>query len=185
MIYPVVVYGSPILRKKSVEIDKDYPDLDKLIEDMYDTMYKADGIGLAAPQVGKNIRIFVVDATEMEEESEPDLKDFKKVFINPEIIETSGVEWPFNEGCLSLPNIREDVVRDEKVLLKYYDENFEHREEEYSGIKARIILHEYDHLEGILFIDHISLLRKRLLKGKLNSIIKGTMPDIKYKIKLP
>lgn len=172
MIYPVVVYGNPSLRKRSVEIDADYPDLNKFLEDMFETMYSSDGVGLAAPQIGKNIRLFVIDATPMAEDDES-LADFKHVFINPEITERSGAPWTFTEGCLSLPDIREDVNRPEEIVMTYLDENFQEHTETFNGIKARIIQHEYDHLEGKLFIDHISPLRKRLIKGKLSAIEKG------------
>lgn len=183
MIYPIVVYGSPLLRKKAVEIEKDYPDLTQFIDDMFETMYYSEGIGLAAPQVGKSIRLFVVDATELDEDTEEDLKDFKKVFINPVIISETGDEWLFSEGCLSIPNIREDISRNADVVIEYYDENWEFHREEYTGTKARIIQHEYDHLEGVLFVDKISMLRRRLLKGKLNDIAKGKAKDVKYKMR--
>lgn len=182
MIYPIVVYGSPVLRKVASEIDKDYPNLTKLIEDMFETMYASDGIGLAAPQIGKSIRLMVIDATSLAEE-EPKLANFKKVFINPEIIKEEGAEWAFSEGCLSLPKIREDVVRKPNVHIQYYDENFEFHDEKWDGIAARIIQHEYDHLEGVLFVDHLSPLKKKLLKGKLNAISKGKV-DANYKVKV-
>lgn len=172
MIYPIVAFGNPLLRKKSEDITKDYEGLQQLIEDMFETMNASDGVGLAAPQIGKNIRLFIIDASPMEED-DPSLADFKKVFINPRIIEETGQEWDFTEGCLSLPTIREDVSRQSTVLIEYYDENFELKEETYDGIKARIIQHEYDHLEGILFVDHLPPLKKRLLKGKLSNIEKG------------
>lgn len=182
MIYPIVVYGSPILRKKAEEIDKKYPDLQKLIEDMYETMHVSDGVGLAAPQIGKSIRLFVVDADPMKED-DPELAGFKKVFINPQITDETGNEWPFNEGCLSLPKLREEVIRKEKISIKYYDESFVFKDEVYDGIKARIIQHEYDHLDGILFIDRVKPLKKKLLKGKLNDIAKGKV-DAGYRIKV-
>lgn len=172
MIYPIVVYGNPSLRRPSKDIDKDYADLPKLIEDMFETMYASDGIGLAAPQIGKNIRVFIIDASAMAED-DPSLKDFKRIFINAEITDRSGEPWSFSEGCLSLPDIREDVKRPETVVMKYLDENFEEKEETFDGIKARIIQHEYDHLDGKLFIDYVAPLRKRLIKGKLNAIEKG------------
>lgn len=179
MILPITVYGNPVLRKVAEEIDENYKDLDKLISNMFETMYKAEGVGLAAPQINKSIRLMVIDATPFEED-EPDLKDFKKVFINPEILEFKGEKEAFNEGCLSLPGIREDVVRPTKIRINYLDENFVEHEEEWEGIKARIVQHEYDHLEGTLFIDHISPIKKRLLNGKLNAIAKGkTVPDYK------
>ena len=182
MVYPIVVYGSPILRKRAVEIETDHPELKQLVEDMFETMYKADGMGLAAPQIGKSIRIFVIDATALEED-DPSLKDFKKAFINPKILEEDGEMWTFNEGCLSLPTIREDVERKSKVHIQYYDENFEFHDEWYDGVKARIIEHEYDHLDGILFPDRLPPLRRKLLKGKLNAITRGKV-DVAYKIKV-
>jgi peptide deformylase len=182
MIYPVTVYGDPLLRKKAKKIENT-AETKEVIQNMWETMYHSDGVGLAAPQVGKSIRLFIVDATSGADE-EPELKDFKKVFINPEIIEISGEEWVMNEGCLSLPEIREDVTRPDKVRIKYFDENFEEREEEFTGYAGRIIQHEYDHLEGILFIDYLSPLRKRLLKSKLTAIAKGKVKP-HYRIKVP
>lgn len=179
MILPITVYGNPILRKVTKEIDPDYKDLNKLIENMFETMYKAEGVGLAAPQVNKAIRMLVIDATPFGED-EPDLKDFKKVIINPEIVEFMGDEEAFNEGCLSLPGIREDVNRPTKIRIIYQDENFNEFEEVWDGVKARIVQHEYDHLEGKLFVDRISPIRKRLISGKLTAIAKGkTIPDYK------
>ncbi len=172
MILPVYVYGHPVLRKVSVDIDKDYEGLEKLLKDMWHTMYETDGVGLAAPQIGKNIRLFVIDANPFSE-LDPNAENFKKVFINAEILERSGEKWAMTEGCLSVPNIHEDVFREEKILIRYLDENWEEHEEEYDGHVARVIQHEYDHLEGKLFIDHISALKKRLLKGKLAGISKG------------
>ncbi len=183
MIYPVTVYGDSLLRKKAKLINKDYEGLQEVIENMWETMYYSDGVGLAAPQVGLSIRIFIVDASSGADE-EPELKDFKKVFINPEIIETSGEEWIMNEGCLSLPEIREDVLRPDNVRIKYFDENFVEHEEEFKGFAGRVIQHEYDHLDGILFIDYLSPLKKRLLKGKLNSIARGKVQP-HYRIKVP
>lgn len=193
MILPIVAYGDPILREEAEDIDKDYPNLKELIDNMYETMYAANGIGLAAPQIGKSIRLFIVDASsfaEPEEEGgevDPELlylKDFKKVFINAEIIDEDGDEWPFAEGCLSIPGFREDVYRNETVRIRYMDEKFVEHEEEFDGYAARIIQHEYDHIDGILFTDHISPLRRRLLKRKLNDISKGIV-DIKYKMRFP
>ena len=183
MKYPVTVYGDPILRKRAKEIKKDHKDLDKIIENMWETMYYSDGVGLAAPQIGKSIRLFIIDASSGADE-EPELEGFKKVFINPEIIETFGDEWVMNEGCLSLPEIREDVTREDGVVIKYFDENFEEHTEEYKGFAGRVIQHEYDHLEGKLFIDYLSPLRKRLLKGKLLNISKGKVQP-HYRIKVP
>lgn len=183
MKYPVTVYGDPTLRKRAEEISPEMEGLSEIIENMWETMYYSDGVGLAAPQVGKSIRLFVIDASSYEEE-EPYLKDFKKVFINPEIIEITGEEWVMNEGCLSLPEIREDVSRPETVHIKYFDENFTEHDETYNGFASRVIQHEYDHLEGKLFIDYLSPLRKRLLKSKLTNIALGKVQP-HYKIKVP
>jgi len=191
MILPIVAYGDPVLKKEGVEIDKDYPGLDKLIENMFETMYEASGVGLAAPQVGKSIRLFIVDGSpfveDEDEEEDPravGMEDFKKVFINPIIEEETGEEWGFNEGCLSIPKIREEVFRKEKILITYYNENWELKEETYEGYAARIIQHEYDHIEGILFTDHLSPLKKRLLTKKLQNISKGIV-STDYKMKFP
>jgi len=183
MVYPVFIYGSPVLRKKTLEINKDYPGLKGFIEDLFETMYVSDGLGLAAPQIGKSLRVFVLDGAPLAED-DPSLNDFKKVLINPEIIEKDGEEIAFNEGCLSIPNIREDVLRPAKIRITYYDEDFKFHDEYYEGLKARIIQHEYDHLEGILFVDLIAPIRKKLLKGKLSAISKGKF-EAKYKVKLP
>ncbi len=192
MILPVIAYGDPILKKVGEEIDEDYKDLNQLINDMFETMYEASGVGLAAPQIGKSIRLFIVDASpfaEVEEGEEPDpmaegLEGFKKVFINPIIEEESGEEWAFAEGCLSIPKIREDVYRKPKIKISYFDENWEFKEEEYDGYAARIIQHEYDHVEGILFTDHLSPLKKRMLKKKLINISRGDI-DVHYRMKFP
>jgi peptide deformylase len=188
MILPIVAYGDPILKKVAEEISEDYPGLDKLIADMFETMYNANGVGLAAPQIGKSIRLFIVDAAPFAEDDEDGenahLKNFKKIFINPIIESEKGKEWGFHEGCLSIPGIREEVFRKEKVKISYQDENFKMHEETYDGYAARIIQHEYDHLEGILFTDKIAPLRKRLLKRKLEEITKG-VADIKYKMRFP
>lgn len=183
MIYPVTVYGDQILRKKAVPINKDHEGLTEIIENLWETMYHSDGVGLAAPQVGLSIRLFVIDASSGADD-EPELKGFKKVFINPEIISAGGEEWMMNEGCLSLPEIREDVKRPDEVRIKYLDENFEPHEEVYKGYAGRIIQHEYDHLEGKLFIDYLSPLRKRLLKSKLTHIATGKVQP-HYRIKVP
>jgi peptide deformylase len=172
------------LRKVAGEIDQEYEGLDQLINDMFETMKASEGVGLAAPQIGKSIRLFVVNAEDMEIDDEPDIKSFKKVFINPYIIEEWGDKWEFNEGCLSIPLIREDVIRHSKVKIEYYDENWNFREEEYEGVRARIIQHEYDHLDGKLFVDKINPLRKKLLSSRLNAISKGRV-DIDYKIIYP
>ncbi|MBN1415956.1 MAG: peptide deformylase [Bacteroidales bacterium] len=182
MVYPIVVYGSPVLRRKAREIDRDYEGLDTFITDMFDSMDISDGMGLAAPQVGKSIRLFVTDGTALAED-DPSMKDFKKVFINARLVEEEGEPWSFNEGCLSLPKIREDVVRKPRIRLQYYDENWQFHDEYFNGVKARIIQHEYDHTDGILFIDRISPIRKKMLKGKLNDISKGKV-DVSYKIKV-
>ena len=183
MILPVVAYGDPVLKKKATEVDKDDPDLKELIDDMFDTMHNAQGVGLAAPQIGLSKRLFIVDATPFKEEDKK-LDGFKKVFINPVIIEETGKEWVFNEGCLSFPTIREDIWRKPEIIIKYYDENFNILQEKYHGIAARIIQHEYDHIEGIVLIDRITPLKRRILKSKLNSISKGVV-DAGYKMKLP
>lgn len=182
MIYPIIIYGSPILRKVSKEIDKDYPNLDEFISDMWETMYHSDGLGLAAPQVGKSIRLFVIDGSPLEED-EPKLKDFKKVFINPVITEKTDDEVPYSEGCLSIPLLREEVIRPVKIRMEYYDEHFNFYDEWFDGMAARVIQHEYDHLEGILFTDKVAPIKKRLLKSKLNAITKGKFSvDYKYKL---
>jgi peptide deformylase len=183
MIYPIVAYGDPVLKKVAVDITKDYEGLAEVIENMWETMYAANGIGLAAPQIGKSIRLFVVDATAFEDD-EPELADFKKVFINARIVEEDGEKWPFNEGCLSIPKIREDITRHEEIVIEYLDENFKKHKDTFSGMAARIIQHEYDHIDGILFVDHLSPLRKRLLSGKLNDITKGNV-DVDYRMKFP
>lgn len=186
-ILPIVAYGDPVLKRVADEIEEDYPELNNLIDNMFETMYNASGVGLAAPQIGLSIRLFIVDASpfaEDEEEDNSDLDGFKKVFINPIIEKESGEEWGFNEGCLSIPGIREEVFRKENIKISYYDENFDFHEEEYDGYAARIIQHEYDHIEGKLFTDRIAPLRKRLLKRKLDEISKG-LADVKYKMKFP
>jgi peptide deformylase len=183
MVYPIVIYGHPVLRKVAVDIDKDYPDLTQLINDLFETLYKSDGVGLAAPQIGKSIRIFVIDGKPVGED-EPDLADFKRVFINAHVTEKFGDFELMTEGCLSIPNLREEVNRESHIRLTYYDENWEFHNESFNGFKARIIQHEYDHLDGILFTDKVSPLRKRLLKGKLNAISKGKF-EVDYKTILP
>lgn len=182
MVYPIVVYGDPVLRKKAQDIEKN-TDIKVLVQDMFETMYAANGIGLAAPQIGKGVRLFVVDGTSLEDEEE-DLTSFKKAFVNPVILEEEGEPWEFEEGCLSIPNIRENVMRPETIRIRYYDENWNLKEEEYDGVKARIIQHEYDHIEGKLFIDYLSPLKKRLLKGKLTDISKGDV-ETEYRILAP
>ncbi len=181
MVKPVYGYGNSVLRKHAEEIDESYEDLQLLIDTMFETMNVSDGVGLAAPQIGLSIRLFIIDASSMVEDY-PEAEDFKKVFINPEIIELSGEEWRFVEGCLSVPGIREEISRPSQVTIKYYDESFTEHITTYSGIIARIIQHEYDHLEGKLFIDHVNPLRKKLLKKQLVAIEKGTVP-IDYRMK--
>jgi peptide deformylase len=183
MKYPITVYGDPLLRKKAQEIEENHEGLAEIIENMWETMYYSDGVGLAAPQVGLSIRLFIIDASPAADE-DPGLENFKKVFINPEIIKLTGEDWIMNEGCLSLPEIREDVKRPEAVRLKYYDEHFVLHEETYTGYAARVIQHEFDHLEGVLFIDHLSPLRKKLLKTKLRNIATGKVQP-HYRIKTP
>jgi len=187
MILPIVAYGAAILRKVSEPIDVDYPNLTKVIADMWETMYESNGVGLAAPQVNKNIRLFVMDSAQIFESREPedeayvDAPGFKKVFINAQIVSTGGVEWIYNEGCLSIPKIREDVLRPAEVTLSYMDENFVAHTETFNGISARVILHEYDHIQGKLFIDYLKPLRRKILQGKLNDISKGKV-RVDYKM---
>jgi len=183
MIYPVVVYGHPVLRKVAEDIERDYPGLNQLIKDLFETMYYSEGLGLAAPQIGKSIRIFVIDGKPAAED-EPELGDFKKVFINPQILERTGELMLMTEGCLSIPNLREEVNREAHIRITYYDENWQFFDEVYDGYKARIIQHEYDHLDGILFTDKVSPLRRRLLKSKLTAISKGRF-EADYKTILP
>ena len=183
MILPIVAYGTPVLKQKAQEISNNYPHLDQLIDDMFETMYDANGVGLAAPQIGRSIRLFVVDGSPFSDD-EPDMAEFCKVFINPEILSEEGSEWDFNEGCLSIPSVREDVRRKPNILIRYQDEEFNIVEEKYDGTKARIIQHEFDHLEGILFTDYLSPLKKRLLKRKLTDISKGNV-KVDYRMKFP
>ena len=189
MILPIVAYGTPVLKKKGKDITPEYPAFEQLLENMWETMYEANGVGLAAPQVGIAIRLFIVDASpfadddELTEKEQKQLTGFKKVFINPQI-EESGEEWAFNEGCLSIPDVREDVYRQEEIQIRYWDENFKEHTEQYSGLAARVIQHEYDHIEGVLFTDKLSPLKKRLIKGKLNNIAKGNI-DVDYKMRFP
>ncbi|WP_159948221.1 peptide deformylase [Polaribacter septentrionalilitoris] len=190
MILPVVAYGDPVLRKVCQKIDKDYPNLETLIANMRETMYNASGVGLAAPQIGKAIRLFVIDASPFaddEDISEKDrivLKDFNKVFINAQILEEEGDEWVFNEGCLSIPDVREDVFRQPKIKIEYQDENFDKHTEVLDGLAARVFQHEYDHIEGILFTDKLSSLKKRLIKKKLENISKGKI-RADYRMRFP
>jgi peptide deformylase len=189
MILPIIAYGDPLLKKESEEITADYPSLDLLVENMFETMYQAKGVGLAAPQVGLNIRLFIVDGAPFadEEGDEPDpravgMETFKKVFINPVIEEESGEVWAFQEGCLSIPKIRENVHRKSEILLSYYDENWAFHEERFSGYAARIIQHEYDHIEGVLFTDRLNPLKKKLVQKKLKQIAEGLV-STDYKLK--
>ncbi|HEY6957079.1 MAG TPA: peptide deformylase [Flavisolibacter sp.] len=193
MILPIVAYGHPVLRKVARDLDESYPDLPKLIEDMWETMYASNGVGLAAPQVNKDIRLFVMDSAqifanmdedERKEENYPDAPGTKQVFINAHVVEEIGDDWLYNEGCLSIPKIREDIYRAEEVTLTYLDENFRQHRKTFSGITARIILHEYDHIEGKLFIDHISPLKRKLLRRKLEDITKGKI-SVDYKMAFP
>ncbi len=181
MIYPIVAYGDPVLKKVATPIEKGSIDLQKLSEDMFETMYESHGVGLAAPQIGMSIRIFVVDGGPLDEEK---LVGFKKVFVNPTIIEESGEEWAFEEGCLSIPTIRADVYRKEKLKIHYFDTDWNEFIEEYDGLAARIIQHEYDHLEGVLFTDKLSVMKKRLLKSKLTNISRGQV-KAEYRMKFP
>lgn len=180
MILPIVAYGHPVLREVAKNIDAEYPQLDKLIEDMWETMYASNGVGIAAPQVNRAIRLFVVDSTQIfesleEEEKDeyPDAPGIKQVFINAKVLRLDGEEWPYNEGCLSIPKVREDVMRPEEVEIEFQDEQFQTHVKKFNGITARVILHEYDHIQGKLFIDHISLLKRKLIKSKLDDISKG------------
>ncbi|MCF4101339.1 peptide deformylase [Gillisia sp. M10.2A] len=190
MILPIVAYGDPVLRIKGKDIDEDYPKLKELIENMWDTMYNAYGVGLAAPQVGYPIRMFMIDPSpfaEDDEVSEADkevLNNLKKVFINPKIISEEGEEWAFNEGCLSIPDVREDVFRKPQITIEYQDEDFKTYTETYDGLAARVIQHEYDHIEGVLFTDKLSSLKKRLIKGKLSNISKGKI-TADYRMRFP
>lgn len=188
MILPIIGYGDPVLRKVGEEISKDYPNLKEVIANMYETMYNAYGVGLAAPQVGLAIRLFIVDSEpfsdseDLSKEEAAQLKGFKKTFINAKILKEEGEEWGFNEGCLSIPEVREDVFRHEQITIEYYDEDFNKKTEVYDGLIARVIQHEYDHIEGILFTDRISSLKKRLISKKLQNIMEGkTRPDYKMK----
>lgn len=181
MIYPIVAYGDPILRKVAEPIGADYPKLNEIIQNMFDTMHRSNGIGLAAPQIGLSIRLFVVDATPYEND-ERDLDGFKHVFINAQILEEEGKKWKCSEGCLSIPGIREDVDRMPNITIRYMDENFAEHTESFTGMRARIIQHEYDHLEGVLLTDRLSPIKKQMLKGRLNDIMKGRT-DADYKMR--
>ncbi len=190
MILPIVAYGTPVLRKVGSVIDKDYPNLEELISNMKETMVNARGVGLAANQIGKAIRLFIVDTAPFSDNDDFDVEErkflekFKRTFINPTIINEEGEEWAFNEGCLSIPNINEDVFRNETLTIEYVDKNFKKHTETLSGLAARVVQHEYDHIEGILFTDKISSLKKRILKKKLENISKGKI-DVDYRMKFP
>ena len=190
MILPIVAYGNPVLKRVADEITSDYPDLSELIENMWETMYAAHGVGLAAPQIGLSIRLFVIDASPfvdeevMDQEEMNTLKDFKKVLINPIIEEEQGELWSFNEGCLSIPEVREDVSRKEEIVVSYVDENFTPQQLKLNGLAARVVQHEYDHIQGVLFTDHLSPLKKRLIKKRLTSISKGSV-SVEYRMKFP
>ncbi len=198
MVLPIIIYGDPVLRKVGVDIDQNYEGLDQLIKDMFETMYEANGVGLAAPQVNRSIRLFIVDATPFSERDEDDderefsdkemaeMKNFKKVFINAKILEETGEEWKFNEGCLSIPKLREDVFRKPKIKIEYLDENFKKHTETYEGVIARVIQHEYDHIEGKLFTDKVTPFKRKLIAGKLSDISKGNFnADYKTKVYRP
>ncbi len=190
MVLPIVAYGDPVLRKVGRDIEKDSPKLNELIANMWETMYNASGVGLAAPQIGLAVRLFLVDATpfaedeELPEEERNALKGFKRVFINPKMVDENGKDWIFNEGCLSIPDIREDVSRKDTITITYFDESFKEHTETFDGILARIIQHEYDHIEGILFTDKLSSLKKRLLKSRLGNISKGKI-NVDYRMRFP
>lgn len=191
MILPIVAYGSPVLRKVCDEISPDYPGLNKLIADMWETMYNSNGVGLAAPQVNVPIRLFVMDSEQIFENQEEDEKDdypdgpgFKGVFINAQLKKLNGREWAYNEGCLSIPKIREDVYRNEEITIEFEDENFQVHTKTFNGITARVILHEYDHIEGKLFIDHLKPLKRKLMKRKLDDISKGKI-KVDYRMVFP
>lgn len=181
MIFPITLYGDPVLKKKAKDVLLEDDSLKEFVENMFETMYAAQGVGLAAPQVGQSLRIFIVDTTPMEEEEEDGLR---KAFINPTMIEELGEEWAFEEGCLSIPGIRADVLRKPNIRINYFDENGQQYEESYEGMKARVIQHEYDHIEGKLFTDYLTPFKKRLLKGKLANISKGKT-DAEYRVKAP
>jgi peptide deformylase len=191
MILPIVAYGTPILRQVSKEIGPDYPDLSKLLDDMWETMYSSNGVGLAAPQINRDIRLFIVDSRQIFENLEedekgkyPDGPGIRQVFINAHITGLHGDEWPYNEGCLSIPKIREDIFRSEEVTMEFQDEQFQFHTTTFNGISARIVLHEYDHIEGKLFIDYLKPLKRKLLKGKLDDITKGRI-NVDYKMSFP
>jgi peptide deformylase len=190
MILPIVSYGSSVLKKTAKEITSDYPNLSELIANMWETMYAANGVGLAAPQIGLSIRVFVIDASPFVDEENMGIEEieilntFKKVFINPKIIREEGKLWDFNEGCLSIPEVREDISRKEEIFINFFDENFELQKLKLNGLAARVVQHEYDHVEGVLFTDHLSSLKKRLIKNRLTLISKGDI-SVDYKMSFP
>ena len=190
MILPIIAYGDPVLRKVGTPITPDYTELETLISNMKETMYNASGVGLAAPQIGKAIRVFLIDASpfaddkDLSEKERTTLKNFNRVFINPQIIKEEGEEWVFNEGCLSIPDVREDVLRKEKITIEYQDENFTKHTEVLDGLAARVFQHEYDHIEGVLFTDKLSSLKKRIIKKKLENISKGKI-RADYRMRFP
>jgi len=181
MILPIYAYGQSVLKKKAVDIGSDYPGLEKLIADMWETMYHAEGIGLAAPQIGKSIRLFVVDTTVINEKDDEEA-GIKRTFINAQKVEETGKEWAYEEGCLSIPDVRGDVDRPDTVTLRYMDENFEEKVETFTGMNARVVQHEYDHIDGVLFIEHLKPIKKRLVKRRLENVRKGKV-DVEYKMK--
>ena len=183
MIYPITLYGDPILKKPALEVVSDQLDVSVLVADMFETMAHASGVGLAAPQIGRSLRLFVIDSSPMKESEEPSEPGLRQVFINPEIIEEHGEKWPFEEGCLSIPGIREDVMRAAHLKITFFDEHWKQHTREFGGVDARIIQHEYDHIEGILFTDHISAFKRRLLKSKLTNISKGKV-EAEYRVKV-
>lgn len=185
MILPIVAYGDPVLKQETKDIEPDYPELNALISNMYDTMYNASGVGLAAPQVGLPIRLFIVDTVQLEEDKDlPKFKGIKQAFINATLLDESGKEWAYEEGCLSIPGIRENITRPPHIEIEYLDENFNYQRTTFDGINARVIQHEYDHVDGILFVDHLKPLKKRLLKRKLQSITRGEI-KVPYKMHFP
>jgi len=187
MILPIVAYGDPVLRKLTEEIDQDYPDLKELVKNMFKTMYNANGVGLAAPQIGLPIRLFIVDTVQVEKDDEEEEKNFtgiQQAFINATVTHKDGKPYAYNEGCLSIPGVREDVIREESIKITYYDVGFSKQEQTFNGTNARVILHEYDHVEGKLFVDYLKPLKKRLLKKQLTNISKGIV-DVDYKMKFP
>jgi peptide deformylase len=188
MILPIVAYGDPVLKKVASDIERGQEGLDTLIANMFETMYEAQGVGLAAPQIGQSLRLFVVDASPFgDDEDDPEsqkVKDFKEVFINARITSRGGIEWPFNEGCLSIPTIREEVFREDEIKMTYYDQNWKFHERTFDGYASRIIQHEYDHIDGILFTDRLKPLKKRMLKRKLQEISRGEV-EVSYKMRFP